>query len=319
MARAADVAVVRLECGARCRCFVVGMHRGGVTDTATLVSLCVGFALLVRPLLSLANASSALLHARAGAERLDELLDLPLRTVAESSSTVPVASFRLEGVDVGYGDRRVLMGVDVVVRRGELIAVTGVNGAGKSTLLRVCAGLMPSQEGTVSVGFEDGTVNKVRDAGVPIVWTSERPLLFSASVAQNIALFSDDADPSAMSTAAKMAQASHLLFASKPLENATNLSAGEQQKICLARAFYQGGSLWFLDDPTQALDARSAETVADSLLDIARNGGLLVVATHDEAILKRARRVLHLVDGKLVDETVRSQVVDDDSAGGAWC
>jgi sulfonate transport system ATP-binding protein len=206
---------------------------------------------------------------------------------SDAPATEPVA--RVSGLVKRFGDRAVLDGLDLSIRRGEFVALLGRSGSGKSTLLRALAGLEPASGGeldvpaTVSVAFQEPRL---------VPWKR---------VADNVALGLDDPDPTA---AAGAALAEVGLLGHRDAWPLT-LSGGEAQRVSLARALVRRPGLLLLDEPFSALDALTRITVHRLVLDLwerHRPGVLLVTHDVDEALLL-ADRVLVLEDGRIAHET----------------
>ncbi|MGJ0120200.1 ABC transporter ATP-binding protein [Williamsia sp. MIQD14] len=201
-----------------------------------------------------------------------------------------VASLR--GVDKWYADHHVLRGVDLVVTRGEIVALVGRSGSGKSTILRVLAGLSDDHTGAGHV------------AGRPAVAFQEPRLFPWRTVIDNV---SYGLNPSGVTGAAALRAAEATLvevglddkFEAWP----ATLSGGQAQRAALARALVGEPELLLLDEPFGALDALTRLSMQSLLLDLwqrHRFGVLLVTHDVDEAVAL-ADRVLVLDDGAIVD------------------
>ncbi|MFV2172939.1 thiol reductant ABC exporter subunit CydD [Actinomadura sp. LOL_016] len=212
----------------------------------------------------------------------------------------------LEGVSVRYPGSEVLAldGVSLRVAPGERLAVTGPSGAGKSTLLLVLAGLVVPESGRVLV---DGTDLRELDPRVwrgRVGWVPQRPHLFAASVADNIRLGDPGADDARVVEAAVAAGAEGFVaglprgFATVLGEGGAGLSAGQRQRLAVARAYLSGGPVMLLDEPTARLDLRSERLLVEAAGRLLE-GRTAVVVAHRPAFVGTADRVVRLRGGRV--------------------
>ena len=233
--------------------------------------------------------------------RLLDLIDdaeaVPQGTLsAPSPRDVPVT---VEGVTVAYPGRpvpaleRFSLGLDP----GETVALVGPSGAGKSTVASLLLRFVDPSAGRVSVGGVDLAGCDVAGWRERVAWVPQGPTLFHGTVAANIALGAPGATAAAVRGAAQRAGADAFIRAlpdgydTLVGEAGGALSAGQRQRIALARAFLRDAALVILDEPTANLDAASAERVAETI------GGLdctVLVITHDSRIASMADRVVRL-------------------------
>ncbi|WP_245679140.1 thiol reductant ABC exporter subunit CydD [Actinomadura hibisca] len=219
----------------------------------------------------------------------------------------------LEDVTVHYpgAGRPALDGVSLRVGPGERVALTGPSGAGKSTLLLVLAGLVCPTGGRVLVDGVDlaGLVAEPGGAGLAewrarLGWVPQRPHLFAASVADNIALGVPGATPPQIARAARAAAAEEFVqrlpdgYATVLGEGGAGLSAGQRQRVAIARAYLTGAPLMLLDEPTARLDLRSEQVLVRAAARLLEGRTALIVA-HRPALLRVADRVVRLQDGRV--------------------
>jgi len=208
-------------------------------------------------------------------------------------------SFHLAGHDVP-----VLHGLDLAVDRGEFVAVTGASGSGKSTLLHILGGLDRPSAGTYSFdgremsALDDDERSRLRASHIGFVFQSFH-LLPQLSVLENVALpflyAPDGARDARDRAAAALAKVglSHRL-AHRPAE----LSGGEMQRAAIARAIVVDPELVLADEPTGNLDSATGAQILDALGALNDAGATLVLVTHDHDVAARARRRMHLKDGR---------------------
>jgi ABC-type lipoprotein export system ATPase subunit len=207
----------------------------------------------------------------------------------------------------GRAERRILDGVDLDVRGGELVAIVGRSGSGKSTLLQVLGGLDRADAGSVAVAgrpvaprVSERALSAVRRDEIGFVFQFFH-LLPELDGEANVVL------PATLPGAAPGgAERGRALIARLGLRDVAGLrphqlSGGEQQRFALARALVGDPSLVLADEPIGNLDAAAGDVVLDLLRAIADEGRAVVMVTHQAEATARADRVLRLQDGRLAD------------------
>ncbi|MFI2641659.1 thiol reductant ABC exporter subunit CydD [Streptomyces sp. NPDC018610] len=248
----------------------------------------------------------------AAAEEIFAVLETPAPPAG--SGAVPTGTLAFENVGVRYPGRAAdaVSGVSFTVEPGETVALVGPSGTGKSTLLNVLLGFVRPTTGHVRIGGADLTGLDLDQWRSRIAWVPQRPHLYAGTIAENVRLARPDADDAAVRTA--LADAGALEFvAALPDgadtvlgEDGAGLSAGQRQRLALARAFLADRPVLLLDEPTAALDgATEAEVVAAVRRLSAGRTVLLVV--HRPALLEAADRVVRL-DGAESRQPVRTAV-----------
>jgi NitT/TauT family transport system ATP-binding protein len=188
---------------------------------------------------------------------------------------------RLDSVSRHFGDQHVLDGISLTVPDGQLLSVVGPSGCGKSTLLRTIAGLLPAQEGTVTV---DGTpVTGVPDRLAVVFQEYGRSLLPWLTVRDNVAL---PLRRRGLTRAARRAEAETILervgLRGVARRHPRELSGGMQQRVAIARALVCRPSLLLMDEPFGSLDAGTREDLEDLLLEVHRTDDTTILfVTHD--------------------------------------
>ncbi|MEA2621849.1 MAG: putative transport system ATP-binding protein [Chloroflexota bacterium] len=218
------------------------------------------------------------------------------------------AALELTEIDLSYAvpDReplQVLRGMDLEVARGELVCLAGRSGSGKSSLLHVAAGLLPPDAGSVKwlgreivrAGKDD--VTAWRRTTIGFVFQSGG-LVEILTAAENVALPGMPAATGSTSRAETAARASQMLEQVGLRKRADHfpaqLSGGERQRVAVARALFHDPPVLIVDEPTASLDAQSAEHMVAVLRDIRDRGHAVLVASHDDHVLRGADRVVTL-------------------------
>jgi len=200
---------------------------------------------------------------------------------------------------------RALRGVDLAVRPGEFVAVTGASGSGKSTLMHILGGLDRPDEGEVllegrslpDLSDEDLALLRRRRVGFVLQFFNLLPTMTALENAAFPLLLDGDAE--ALERAGRSLAAVGLTDRAE--HRPAHLSGGEQQRVALARALVADPAVVFADEPTGNLDSRTGEEILKLLRATADGGQTIVMVTHDPRTADFADRSLHLSDGT-VDE-----------------
>jgi thiol reductant ABC exporter CydD subunit len=257
------------------------------------------------PLRQLGANYHASAEGMAAAEQVFAVLEkpLPYRGTRVDVPDPAVAGITVDRLTVAYPgrDRPALDGVSLTVEPGEVLAIAGPSGCGKSTLLGVLLGLVEADAGSIRVGGVDLADLDVAAWRARLAWVPQRLHMFAASVAENVRLGCPDASGDQVRdaiTAAGLAEVVDRLPEGVDTilgDHGAGLSAGERQRIALARAFLRDAPLLLLDEPTANLDGHTERGVLDAVRQLA-HGRTVVLAAHRPALLALADRVARLVE-----------------------
>jgi thiol reductant ABC exporter CydD subunit len=212
-----------------------------------------------------------------------------------------VAGLAVDGLRVAYPGRSepALDGLSLTVQAGEVLALVGPSGCGKSTLLSVLLGLIKPDSGSVRVGGVELSDLDLDAWRARLAWVPQRPHLFKASIAQNVRLARAGASTEEVWAAisdAGLGNAVHNLPRGLNTvlgDHGAGLSAGERQRIALARAFLRDAPLLLLDEPTATLDGETEHDVVEAIRRLA-HGRTVVLVAHRPALIHLADRVIGL-------------------------
>ncbi len=198
----------------------------------------------------------------------------------------------------------ILQGVDLEIKAGETVAITGASGSGKSTLLGLLAGLDQATSGEVTLlgeslsKLDEDQRAALRARGVAFVFQSFH-LLPGLTALENVMLPLEIRGQSQASEEAKQLL-SMVGLEARGHHYPNQLSGGEPQRVALARAFAGRPALLFADEPTGNLDRRTGAQIEDLLFRLNEESGTtLVLVTHDERLASRCQRQLRMADGRL--------------------
>lgn len=246
-------------------------------------------------------------HAAAeGLSAAEEIFSV-LETEPRAAGTQEVPKslrLELEGVTVRHAGRTEpsLDGASLVVDEGETVALVGPSGVGKSTLLNVVLGFAAPDEGRVRVGGTDLADLSPERWRERIAWVPQRPHLFAGTIAENVRLARPEADDSAVAAALRDAGAYDFVTdlpdgaATLLGEDGAGLSAGQRQRLALARAFLADRPVLLLDEPTASLDGETEAGIVEAVRRLAAGRTVLLVV-HRPALLSVADRVVRLEPG----------------------
>ncbi|MFJ6915596.1 thiol reductant ABC exporter subunit CydD [Streptomyces sp. NPDC101133] len=236
----------------------------------------------------------------AAAEDIFEVLERPVP--ASGTGRVPAdGALAFEDVTVRYPERTADAVTDVTftVEPGETVALVGPSGAGKSTLLNALLGFVPATGGRVRIGGADLASLDMAEWHTRVAWVPQHPHLYAGTIAENVRLARPDADDTAVRRALRDAGALEFVdalpegTATLLGEDGTGLSAGQRQRLALARAFLADRPVLLLDEPTAALDGATEAEVVDAVRRLAQGRTVLLVV-HRPALLEVADRVVRL-------------------------
>ncbi|MCJ7491391.1 MAG: ABC transporter ATP-binding protein [Dehalococcoidia bacterium] len=234
-------------------------------------------------------------------------------TTGEAEDLIVRATDVAKTYDTGRIKVRALRGINLSVKRAEIIAIMGPSGCGKTTLLNCLSGLDSIDFGTILVDGSD--INRLSDnqktdfrarrMGFVFQFYNLLPVLSAIENVELPLLVSGTSAREARKRAYAALEQVHLTEWAdhRPAE----LSGGQRQRVTVARALVNDPAIVWGDEPTGDLDSTNAQEIMDLVCDLNRNGGqTFVLVTHDAKIAARANRVVYMVDGLIVDEKINT-------------
>ncbi|WP_460192822.1 ABC transporter ATP-binding protein [Thermosynechococcus sp. FA-CM-4201] len=292
--------------------FILGawqINAGHLTGPQFL-SFVAAVALLMEPINMISADYNELKMAQASVERSFGLLALE-PTIKEMSHAQPLPpiSGKVQYLDVCFGydpERPVLKDFNLLAEPGEVIALVGHSGAGKSTIVNLLPRFYDPQAGKVLIDGIDIKTVTLKSLRRQIGIVPQETILFSGSIAQNIAFGYSEPDWERLIEAAKIANAHDFItrfpdgYQTWVGERGINLSGGQRQRLAIARAVYADPRILILDEATSALDSES-EALVQSALEKAMKGRTVFIIAHRLATVRRADRILVLEQGRIIE------------------
>lgn len=275
------------------------------------------------PLLGLVGLWSQIHEAGVAMERLGDILDMePEQKPSEISTRVILpdlqGNIELKDVYFRYGGSEtpyVLEKVSLKIESGQLVAIVGQSGSGKTTLAKLLVGFYAPTEGDMSVDGYDISVVDKEYFRAQVGYVMQSNLLFSGTIAENIASGDENPSRSRIMEVAQLADA-HGFIKNMSLgyeqvvgERGVGLSGGQLQRLCIARALYHNPKLLIFDEATSALDTQTEGNILGSMKEILK-GRTAVVIAHRLSTIRNADKILVLYNGSVIEEGPHDELVD---------
>lgn len=268
------------------------------------------------PLRKLSNVYNRLQAAEVSARRLFELLDQPAEQAPAAYAELPPMTREIEFRDVGFAypsnpGRRVLDGINLRVRKGQVVALVGANGSGKTTLVSLLLRFFEPDQGEILIDGCNIAGVTLRSLRAQIGLVTQDAVVFSGTVRANIAYGANGVAEEDVQRAARLAHVDDFVRTLRvdhdgrvttgydALINARTLSGGQRQRIVLARAILRNPPILILDEATSQVDSESEQKIQEALEDVIRDRTTFIIA-HRFSTIARADLIVVLDGGRIV-------------------
>ncbi len=279
---------------------------------------------VLSPLMGLVGLWNQVHEAGVAMERLGDVLEIePEQNPRNIASLVALpdlqGAFKFEEMYFRYGGEDtpyVLKDISFEIKPGELVAIVGQSGSGKTTLAKLLVGFYPPTDGRMTIDGYDVTVIDMEYFRAQVGYVMQGNLLFTGTIAENIATGEENPDRRRIMDVAKMADA-HGFVSRMPLgynqvvgERGMGLSGGQIQRICIARALYHDPRLLIFDEATSALDTQSESNILHNMQEILK-GRTAVIIAHRLSTIMQANKILVLYEGSIVEQGTHEELVNE--------
>ena len=291
--------------------------RGVPGHPADFLKIILAIYSMYRPIKNLTRLQTGLQQARAGSERVFELL------ATKSSLPEPVtpkplratgADIHFDSIEFSYGDKPVLCGVDLEIPAGSLLALVGPNGSGKTTLSNLLLRFYDPDRGAVRIGGVDIREVLSRDLRNQIAVVTQETILFNDTIRANIAVGRPGATNAEIEEAAKHAYA-HDFIMEKPQgyetvvgEKGVSLSGGQRQRIAIARAILRNAPILILDEATSNIDSKSEGAIQAAFEDLMQGRTTICIA-HRLSTIRKADLIVVMDRGRIFETGTHAELI----------
>ena len=283
--------------------------RNSFLDPGDFIAYIVIFSQVIQPLKSLSSAFYNIRKGSASIERIEHLIAEDV-SIKEIANPIKMQEFKnnieFKNVSFYYEDKMVLEDINLIIEKGKSVAIVGSSGAGKSTLVDLVPRFHDVTKGELlidGINIKNYALESIRNQ-MGIV--TQEAILFNDTIANNIALGMDEATPSQIEYAAKIANANNFIlqkengYETNIGERGNKLSGGEKQRTTIARAVLKNPPILILDEATSSLDTESERLVQDAINNLMSNRTSIVIA-HRLSTIRHADEIIVLQKGKIVE------------------
>ena len=270
------------------------------------------------PVIAIAALPSSLTLTFAAGDRLLNLLaEKPIVEDVTNKQNIEYKDVKVENVTFGYEENvEVLKDISMHAGKGEIVGIVGASGCGKSTLLKLLLRFYPFNKGDIS--YNDTSINDINTQSLlsNVTMISQTTYLFDESIKENLRIAKADATEEEMKEACKVASIDDFIsdlpqgYDTQVASAGNNLSAGEKQRVGLARAFLRGSELILLDEPTSNLDSINEGIILKSLLSMKGKRSIILVS-HRKSTMAIADRIYKIENGNISEVKDRKEILNE--------
>jgi subfamily B ATP-binding cassette protein MsbA len=289
---------------------------GDLTSAKFLVYIAT-FSQVMQPIKAITDSFSGIHSGIAAGIRVLEVIDTKPEMVDQPNAVVLnefTNSIVFNNVDFNYGEKAILQGINLTVKKGQTVALVGPSGGGKSTLIDLIPRFYDPISGIITIDGHDLKSTEKDSLRAQMGTVNQQSILFNDTIANNIAFSKPDASREEIIAAAKIANAdSFILNTSNGYDTnigdgGNKLSGGQKQRICIARAVLANPPIMLLDEATSALDTESEKLVQDALNRLMENRTSIVIA-HRLSTIQNADLIAVIDKGKIIESGTHAELI----------
>lgn len=275
----------------------------GHEDSATLLTIGAFMAAAYKIIPGIVKIVNAAGQMKANAASLDELRNtLGPTSTSANQKPVTISSLELNDIDFSYPGRKILTELNLSLRPGDFIAITGPSGQGKTTILNLILGFLNPDKGHICLNHAPASRQVLCQHWQAIAYVRQQSFLIHDTLIRNITLEETVKDRGRLQNALHISGLDKIIndlpdgIEHLVTENGKNISGGQQQRIAIARAIYKDADLLLLDEPFNELDEQSVSCLLLHFKKMAANGKIIVMITHDKKSLIYCNKIMSLDD-----------------------
>ncbi|CAA6810430.1 MAG: Phospholipid-lipopolysaccharide ABC transporter [uncultured Campylobacterales bacterium] len=286
----------------------------GTMNTGQFFSFMTALFLLYTPIKRISRLYNQTQDAVAASNRIFSFLETK-STIKNGTKTIQdIQTIKFEDIYMSYDNKQVLNGINIDIKKGEMIALIGDSGAGKSSIINLLARFYDSSSGQILLNdteIKDIDIKNLRDH---LAIVTQKVYIFNDTIAQNVS-YGKPYDEAKVKSALKKAYLLDFVESlsegihTKLDESGTNLSGGQAQRISIARAFYKDPDIFIFDESTSSLDNASEKEILNIIKEIKRDKIIIMIA-HKLSAIQDADKILIFSKGQIVDEGSHTQLLE---------
>ncbi len=288
----------------------------GKMSLGTLMAFMMFTGLLYRPISSITNFFLSFQSVRASLMRLLEYLEIKPNVIDIENAIdfIPeIGRIQIENLSFNYGEKRVLNNINLVIEPNSITAIVGPSGSGKTTLAKLLVRYYDPLEGKILLDGKDIREIKISFLRKSILLILQNIYVFNGTILENLIYGKEVFDKNKIFNSIEEA---HLDFISKlPYglntiigEGGSNISAGEAQRIALARAFLISPKILILDEPTSFIDNKTEDKIKKTLINLKKKMTIIIIA-HRLSTVKIADKIVFIEDGKIKEIGIHEELI----------
>lgn len=291
----------------------------GKMSLGTFLTYITCIACMIKPIKTFGRIQIMIQNSMAGADRIYELLDEKDEKCEMSGNKIEIVfedSIIFENVKFGYdGNMMVLDGISLEIKKGEIVALVGPSGAGKTTVANMLTRFFDPVSGRITIDGIDMREIHVNSIRKIMAMVTQEPVLFNASIEENIGYGNPGAGIYEIEKAAKLARAHDFIIKTSKQyktiagERGVRLSGGEKQRIAIARALLCNPDIIIFDEATSALDTENEKFVQEAIDRVMENRTVLIIA-HRLSTVAKADKIFVLDKGRIVQRGTHKELIN---------